>query len=85
MNKLTLTMSALCALTAVSGCNKNTSDDEVIEKPDVEIVNGMITPEVLEAFGRVSSAVVSHDGKEVAFTLGYENIEKNKSNSEIYL
>ncbi|MDE6339867.1 MAG: S9 family peptidase, partial [Muribaculaceae bacterium] len=28
---------------------------------------------------------VSPDGKEVAFTLGYENIEKNKSNSEIYL
>ena len=85
MNKLTLTMSALCALTAVSGCSKDASDDEIIEKPNVEIVNGMLTPEVLEAFGRVSSAVVSPDGKEVAFTLGYENIEKNKSNSEIYL
>lgn len=71
------------ALTACSGSDK--SDSKIIEKPDVKIENGMLTPEVLEAFGRISEAVPSPDGTKIAFTLTYEDIEENKGNSEIYL
>lgn len=78
-------MSALCALSVVGGCNKDSDNEEIIEKPQIEITDGKLTPEVLEALGRINSAIVSPDGKTVAFTLGYENIEKNKSNTEIYL
>ncbi|MCM1369608.1 MAG: S9 family peptidase [Candidatus Amulumruptor caecigallinarius] len=60
-------------------------ESKIIEKPEIKVENGMLTPEVLEAFGRISEAVVSPDGKTIAFTLTYESIEENKGNSEIYL
>lgn len=44
----------------------------------------MLTPEVLEALGRINEAKPSPDGKKVIFTLAYESIELNKSNAEIY-
>lgn len=68
---------------AVASCGDN-HGETIIEAPSVEIQNGMLTPEVLEAFGRVSEAVPSPDGKSFVFTLAYESIEENKSNAEIY-
>ncbi len=68
-----------------TGCKEaGGSEASVIEKPEVEIVNGQLTPEVLEAMGRLGEALPSPDGKLIAFTLAYESIEENKSNSEIY-
>lgn len=84
MNKTTLTMCALMAPVILSGCKGNDSAEKIIEKPSIDIVDGMLTPEVLEAFGRVANPVVSPDGKTIAFTLSYEDIESNKSNAEIY-
>lgn len=69
----------------VASCSEGDGDSNIIEKPDIKIENGMLTPEVLEAFGRISEAVPSPDGKQIAFTLTYESIEENKGNAEIYL
>lgn len=77
-------MSALLIPAALVGC-RQASDEKVIEAPEVTIENGMLTPEVLEAFGRVSEPKVSPDGKKIAFTIAYEDIEENKGNAEIYL
>lgn len=57
----------------------------IIEKPSVQVTDGKLTPEILEAFGRISEATVSPDGKKVAFTLTYESIEENRGNAEIYV
>lgn len=84
MNKTTLAMCALMAPVILSGCKGNDNAEKIIEKPSIDIVDGMLTPEVLEAFGRVANPVVSPDGKTIAFTLSYEDIESNKSNAEIY-
>lgn len=84
MKKTHLAMSALLIPAALVGC-RQASDEKVIEAPEVTIENGMLTPEVLEAFGRVSEAKVSPDGKKIAFTIAYEDIEENKGNAEIYL
>ena len=74
------------ALLLAAGCNSSSSDSgSVIEKPDIKIENGMMTPEVLEALGRVGEMSPSPDGKQIAFTLTYESIEENKGNSEIYM
>lgn len=80
-------MSTMIISSLLVGCQSDTSssDEGIIEKPVVEITNGLITPEVLEAFGRVSEAVVSPDKTKIAFTIGYESIEKNASNSEIHV
>lgn len=85
MNKLKLLLSAIVLPLAITGCSDKSSGDKIIEKPMVEIKDGMLTPEVLESFGRVSEIALSPDGKQIAFTLSYEDIEENRSNSEIYI
>lgn len=80
-------MSAILLPLALTGCSGNGQGEKakIIEKPEVKIENGHLTPEVLESFGRVAEAVPSPDGKKIAFTLTYEDIEENKGNSEIYV
>lgn len=75
----------LLPVAAMTGCGSGGNDAKIIEKPDVKVVDGKLTPEVLEAFGKVSAPVVSPDGKEMAFTITYDDIEENKGNAEIYL
>ena len=75
----------LLPIIACSCSSGNNSEDKIIEKPDIEVVNGMLTPEILEAFGRVSEAMPSPDGSKIIFTLAYEDISENKSNAEIYI
>lgn len=79
-------MGALLLPALLAGCKsgETAGDDKIIEKPEIKIENGMITPEVLEAFGRINEIVTSPDGKTIAFTLAYESIEENKANAEIY-
>ncbi|MCM1319036.1 MAG: S9 family peptidase [Muribaculaceae bacterium] len=86
MNKLLTAMSALALTGTFTACqNGLDTKGDIIEKPDVQVVDGMLTPEILEAFGRINEAVASPDGTKVAFTLAYESIEQNKSNAEIYI
>ncbi|MDE5551597.1 MAG: peptidase S9, partial [Muribaculaceae bacterium] len=85
MNKFLTTMSVLLLPAMISSCSQNgDNDDVIIEKPTVEIVDGQLTPEVLEAMGRIGQVCPSPDGSLIAFTLTYESIELNKGNSEIY-
>ena len=86
MNKIFIAMSALAITSAMTSCQDGLgTKGDIIEKPEVQIVDGKITPEVLEAFGRVNEAIASPDGTKVAFTITYESIEQNKGNAEIYV
>lgn len=86
MNKLKLTMSTMLLSSLLLSCHSELdSTGDVIEKPKVEIKDGKLTPEVLEAFGRISEATMSPDKTKIVFTLAYEDIEKNASNAEIYV
>ncbi|MBD5291702.1 MAG: S9 family peptidase [Bacteroides sp.] len=86
MNKILIPvgLAVLPALLGACSSNNAESAEEIIEKPEVKIENGMLTPEVLEAFGRISQITPSPDGELIAFTLSYESIEQNKANAEIY-
>lgn len=84
MKKTAIAMSALLLpVLATTSCQNG--DKAIITAPSVEIVDGQVSPEVLEAFGRISEAIPSPDGKKIIFTVGYESIEANASNSEIYI
>lgn len=87
MNKLqTITMSTALLSAALTSCQKGLDNQpNIIDKPNISIADGKVTAEVLEAFGRVNEAVASPDGKHVAFTIGYEDIAQNKSNSDVYI
>lgn len=86
INKSQLGLCALMLPVVTAACQSGAGSDEgkIIEQPSIEIKDGMLTPEVLEAFGRVNEATVAPDGKTFAFTLTYEDIASNKGNAEIY-
>ena len=86
MNKMQILMGGMLLPLALTACQKGDGGDQkIIEKPTIEIKDGMMTPEVLEALGRVAEATPSPDGKKIIFTLTYEDIQENRGNSEIYV
>ena len=85
MKKTEMAVCAMLLPLAMGSCKSSGQEEKVIEKPDITVVDGMVTPEVIEALGRISEAIPSPDGKLIAFTLTYEDIQENKGNSEIYL
>ena len=78
-------MCAMLLPLALTGCGDKGTSEKIIEKPDVKVVDGMMTPEVLESFGRIGDPQPSPDGSKIIFTLTYEDIEENKGNAEIYV
>lgn len=88
MNKTLFTMGTIVAAgliaANISAAAQKAEGQKIIEKPNITITDGKMTPEVLEAFGRINEAVASPDGSVIAFTLAYEDIQENKANAEIY-
>lgn len=80
---LIMTAVSASALLATSCAPKE--GEAIIERQSVEIVDGNLTPEVLEAMARISEVVPSPDGKKFLYVMTFENLEANKGNSEIYL
>ncbi|MBR1630639.1 MAG: S9 family peptidase [Paludibacteraceae bacterium] len=56
-----------------------------IDRSEIEVTDGLMSNEVLWSLGRMGSASVSPDGEQVLYTVSYQSVEQNKSNSEIYL
>ena len=66
-------------------CSQETTQGNVIGKQEIAIENGIMTPEVMMAFGRVSSPVVSPDGTKVLYGVQYVDYKANKSNNELFV
>ena len=82
--KLTAMASIIAlGLTACEGAGSG--DDNIIERPQVTIENGHMTPEVLNSLGRVSDPQVSPDGKKILYGVAFASIEQNKSNTELWV
>ena len=85
MMKNRIIILAAVALLAFSACKKRPEQDKnVIDKPEIEIKDGKLSPEALWSFGRIGEVSVSPDGKRVLYTLTYYSISENKGNTEIY-
>lgn len=78
-----LFMSAL--LVTAASCAEKQADESIIDKQDVKCENGIFSVEALEAMGRVSDPVVSPDGSKVLYGIGYESVEANSSNRDLYV
>lgn len=50
-----------------------------------KLTSDLMTPEVLWSFGRIGSAQVSPDGKQILYDVTYFNIPENKSYRDLYL
>ena len=85
MNRLTI-MASLLALVGVTSCSNESSDKEVIiERPEFKVVDGRLTPELMEAFGRVSDPQVSPDKSKILYGVQFESIEQDKGNRELWV
>ena len=60
-------------------------DTKLIGMKDVKLTSNLMQPETLWMFGRLGDVAVSPDGKQVAYTVTWYDIEENAGNSEIYI
>ena len=56
-----------------------------IGKPEIEINDGVFTPEAMLAMGRLSDPQVSPDGKKILYGISYISIEQNRSCNNLYI
>ena len=64
---------------------KKNTETGYIGKPDVEVRDGKMTPEILLSYGRVSDPQLSPDGSRILYNVSYTSIEENKSCGNIYV
>ena len=83
---ITKIMASLLLLPGIAACTSQSSQEQagIIERPEVTIENGKFTAEVLSALGKVSSPVVSPDGKTVLYSVTFESVKQNSSNAELW-
>ncbi len=83
MNKINCYFMA--ASLAISACSTDKNENgEVIGKSHPKIENGLLTPEILNSFGRITDLQVSPDGKQLLYGVTYISIPQNKSNRDLY-
>ncbi len=60
-------------------------DTPLITKNQLKLSSDIMTPEVLWSFGRLGDVQVSPDGEKILYGVSYYNIEKNRSNRELFI
>ena len=80
---------ALVAVTAMAfiGCKEKEADRKsaFIGSSDIKVEDGIMTPEVLLSFGRLSDPQLSPDGKWILYGVSYTSIEDNRSCRNLFL
>ena len=74
---------ATLALLATSCQPKEDSSKAPIQKPEITIEGGRLTPEALWAMGRINSVVPDAQSGLIAYTVSYYSVEENRSTSWI--
>lgn len=73
----------------VGACTQETKQTEkqtaLIERKEIKVPNGLMTPEVLYSMPRVSDARLSPDGKKVLYGVTFMDIAQNKGNRELFV
>lgn len=83
--KKILTILAMASVVACSSPDKASDRSEPIVKPEIEITDGLFTPEIMHQLGKVSDPQVSPDGKKILFGVSYTSIAQNRSNRQLYV
>jgi dipeptidyl aminopeptidase/acylaminoacyl peptidase len=69
-----------------SGKDKEENKDQypIIGKSSIKITEGVMTPEALYSFGRLSDVQVSPDKSKILYGVTYVSVEQNKTNRELF-
>lgn len=82
LNKVIMIASLLAITTASEAA---TNDAEIISAPTYTVVDGKMTPELMEAFGRVSEPQVSPDKKRILYNVEFISLKADKGNKELWI
>lgn len=93
MKHATLIMAAAILLGTATSCGggkqakqEGAGDDSIIGRTThIDIKEGLMTPEVLWAMGRIGDVSVSPDGSRVAYGVTYYSVPQNKSHRTVYV
>ena len=77
----------------IAGTSCTTGEQEQKKEPlkiDVsltqdEIAKGLLTPEIMWKYGRVNNPCLSPDGKTLAYTITFYNLQENKGTTHLYV
>ena len=69
----------------ISDGMKKNEKSGYIAQSEVEIKDGVMTPEVLLSLGRLSDPQLSPDGSKILYGVSFQSIEKNASNRNLWL
>ena len=75
----------IMSLTACNMKNNGLNTEGYIGKSDIVVENGVMTPEALLAFGRMSDPQVSPDGKYIMYGVSYTSTADNRSVRNLYI
>ena len=78
-------IAALCAIMVMSCNGKKQYESGYIGPADITIENGLMTPETLLSFGRLTDPQVSPDGTKILYGVSYTSIEGNRSCRNLFL
>lgn len=81
---LFLSISVSTVTTACDKIEKKMENEVLIEKSVIKVNDGIMTPEALYSFGRVSGLQISPDKTKILYGVTYVGIEQNKTNRELF-
>jgi dipeptidyl aminopeptidase/acylaminoacyl peptidase len=81
--RIIMSVSILGACTQENGKIEETAP--LIGRPEISVTDGILTPEVLYSFARVSDVKLSPDGSKVLYGVTFISIEQNKGNRELFV
>ena len=87
MNKTIMAFICGASLIACNSVDKKTEVEQeapIIGKVAVTTQNGIMTPEILHSFGRVSDIQLSPDKSTILYGVTYVSIDQNKTNRELF-
>ena len=64
---------------------QNAADDGIIDRPDFVSKTGIFDIDAMMACGRISQPAVSPDGTKILYGITYVDVQKNKSNADLYV
>ena len=78
---------ALAATVMIMGCTNQKPETSAgyIAPSDIKIENGIMTPETLLSFGRLSDPQLSPDGRWILYGVSYTSIEENRSCRNLFV
>ena len=78
-------MMTILGITALLTCPSHINAQDMIGKNDIKLQSDRMTPEALWAMGRIGSAQVSPNGRQIVCQVGYYSVKENKGHQILFV